>query len=466
MLKMKKLLIYLICLNAAISYEAKASDIVAAGSADIASRMNPLLAVSHDSGSSWNYINNLGIGNLDGVSCVGKFCAVAGDFVAVTQDGGLNWKTATISHAPQPYLQGWFNSISCSSNACVASGIFRYDQARYYDPQPLAAVTQDGGATWFYPQSIYDKSVMPKNFKNAYFTNASCSEKICVAIGPEGDHVLGGNPFLAMSTDKGSTWNYPAAIYSTALPSDFVKGLFYQTSCGDQTCIAVGAYDYKNGSDEKPLLAFTQNAGDNWNYSSSITSALPTNFVGGRLTSAYCNKDLCMASGFYKFEKPNMQHGRPLLAVSRDHGFSWVYPKEIYTTALPKNLLEGAYLGNGISCSKNLCVASGFLRRITGETRPLLAVSKDYGYSWSYPKEIYSTALPRTFVSGAFDGGVVCEGNNCSVAGHFYDRHKEYPLIALTQDGGESWTYPESVYAEENLPKKFGGETAKFLGIA
>ena len=115
--------------------------------------------------------------------------------------------------------------------------------------------------------------------------------------------------------------------------------------------------------------------------------------------------------------------------------------------------MSNGVLGGGASCSGNTCIATGFYNDGT-TNRPLLALSHDAGASWTYPSAITSTQLPVTFHSGILNGGASCSGTTCIAIGYYNDGTVNRPLLALSEDGGFSWTYPTSI-SSTALPSPF-----------
>ncbi|RUR09653.1 sialidase family protein [Legionella sp. km772] len=165
----------------------------------------------------------------------------------------------------------------------------------------------------------------------------------------------------------------------------------------------------------------------------------------------------------------------PLGARSNNNGSSWSYP---ITANKPKSLppnisitpVLNPLLGQinyfiGSSCSGNLCAMGG--RYLVGNvTYPMLAISKDGGLTWSYPINS-TTALPGTMTPSntdvaGFINGVYCLGSLCAAAGQYHTAQGNFPLLALTLDAGHTWTYPISAL---KLPKgAVAAATSGFVG--
>jgi hypothetical protein len=84
-------------------------------------------------------------------------------------------------------------------------------------------------------------------------------------------------------------------------------------------------------------------------------------------------------------------------------------------------------------------VASGSYSNGTN-VYPLLAKSMDGGVSWSYAIDSLTPTLPNGTTSGHFTSAN-CSGQTCLAAGQYSNDSKVYPLLALSTDGGASWSY-------------------------
>lgn len=83
-------------------------------------------------------------------------------------DGGISWQYAASAQVSLPQAElgnGFFRTVTCHENSCIASGDYTIDSAYY----PLLALSLDGGITWDFPASIMDPHVLPANFVNGHF---------------------------------------------------------------------------------------------------------------------------------------------------------------------------------------------------------------------------------------------------------------------------------------------------------
>jgi hypothetical protein len=352
--------------------------------------------------------------------------------------------------------RGEFVATSCSSDSspiCIAAGLYDFSNVRY----PLVALSVNKGLTWSYP---VDSLNLPSNFRNsAIFRGASCagtgSSSVCIAAGQYINQDGVAVPMLALSKDGGSTWSYPINSTPSTLPPDFIRGAFRQVSCtgngASALCLVIGGYF--DNSANYPLFAISNNGGNTWSYPvNSTPNTLPVSFVNnGSYTGASCSGDgataLCIASGSYVAESGNTV---PSVALSSDRGVSFSYPINANAATLPQDFTTNG-LFNAASCSggsgaTTVCVAAGQYT-INSVIYPLLALSKDGGRNWTYPINSNSNTLPPGFTVGSFNG-VSCSGQGantaCIAVGQYTAGIVRYPMVALTTDGGNSWSYPIS----------------------
>ncbi len=102
---------------------------------------------------------------------------------------------------------------------------------------------------------------------------------------------------------------------------------------------------------------------------------------------------------------------------------------------------------NDASCSGNLCIAGGASEDFSDfNVYPLMALSQNGGTSWTYPIEFGSAALPANFTAGGFNStnfnAVSCTGAMCIGAGNYTATDSAlHPMLAQTLDGGATWSY-------------------------
>lgn len=231
--------------------------------------------------------------------------------------------------------------------------------------------------------------------------------------------------------------------------------------------ISAGLYvDTFNNS--YPLLIVTNDDGSTWSYPSPIFKNLKEkidpHFLSGILSGASCsgslNQSVCISPGLF-CAGSICSNENPLLAVGSQNGSTWTYPKSIFKNlqkVIDPDFMSG-YLASG-SCTElgsgNMCIAVGSYFSTTTNF-PLLALSINNGQDWTYPPAIYQnlqTAIDPSFQSGSFTSAS-CTSNICIAAGAFcsgMDCPVQLPLVALSQNNGKSWSYPAAVF--KNLDSK------------
>ena len=473
----------------------------------------PLLIATNDSGSDWSYPPtilkdlknsidpNFSTGVLSGAACTaaqtnnvcvapgqwcpGNFCDNSRPLIAVGTQNTTTWTYPKSvfenlqTRIDPNYISGNLNAASCfgsGGNAvCIASGVY-YTTSDFF---PVLALSSDGGKNWTYPESVFKNlttSIEPE-FKKGYLSTASCTkstcDSVCIASGNfcTTDNCDFQLPLVALSKDKGKTWSYPASIFKnlgTTVDPKFQSGFFISSSCtgeGNQAiCIAAGSYS--NGSSTMPLLTLSQDGGQTWFYPTDILDDLAARighrFIGGLFNAASCSgsgkKAVCIASGSYFTTSGG---GIPFLALSRNGGDSWTYPDFIYTklkTVVDPNFVGGTF--DGASCigtgKHAICTAAGNYCNKSQLCFPLLALSTNGGKTWSYPPSVYSnlmSIIDPGFRFGFFSS-VSCSGipenNFCTAAGQYSnDQSETFPLVAYSKDSGNTWSYPP--YAFQNL---------------
>ena len=470
----------------------------------------PLLATTQDSGASWYYppaifsdvSASIGpsfvSGSLFNAACTGEndkvICIAPGQYltnetilplIAVGTDNATSWNYPhsifeNLQHDIAPnFIGGELDGASCSGSGeksiCIAAGNYFTNDTQQL---PLIAQSSDGGRLWTYPKSIHQhlETQIDPSFIEGFLKNASCSkstcETVCIASGGY-CNVSQCKPLLAISKNKGSSWTYPPEIFqnlTTKVDPNFGGGSFESSSCvgsGNETiCTAAGAFF--NNSTILPLLALTQNGGSSWSYPPSIFSDLPTRigreFIGGLFNSTSCagsgRTTVCIAAGTFFRDGPNY----PFIAVSRDAGSTWTYPDFIYTklkVVVDPKFVSGIFLGT--SCTgkgrKAICVAAGGYCRDSGcsSENPLIALSTNGGKSWTYPPSVYTdlmTKIDPKFQLGFFRD-ISCTGDEnysfCMAAGQYSNDVTTFPLIALSNDSGQTWTYPTDIFNGLNV---------------
>jgi hypothetical protein len=321
--------------------------------------------------------------------------------------------------------------------------------------RPLLAVSQNLGDSWIYPDSINAPVFTPTNpnqFEDkGVFYGASCNSSLCIAVGKGEDTLSRNRPLMALSKDAGNTWTYPQQVNAPVFQPDNVSWPFINSptnrlnsaSCTETLCIAAGTYRGNN----RPLLTYSQNYGDTWIYPSSVTmpNLAPLNYAnGGNFNSTACSNSICIAVGGYNTALPDIN--RPLLVQSTNSGNSWEYPLAITDPQFLTNQFLNFSDLRGASCSGNTCIAVGLYTSTDTVVRPLLAITQNAGTSWSYPESItnvvFTPANPNPFVDLGVFNDVSCINSTCVAVGSYNDGTIRRPLLAYSQDLGSTWIFP------------------------
>ncbi|WP_207385576.1 Ig-like domain-containing protein, partial [Legionella gratiana] len=406
--------------------------------------------------------------------------SVTRPLLAQSQDLGDNWIYPESITAPiftpnntYPYASdGLLQSANCSGALCIAGGIYIDSSG---NSRPLLAQSSDLGSTWQFPESITAPVFEPNNtYPYSFlgsFIGTSCFGTSCIAAGSYTDINFINRPLLAQSQDSGVTWTYPESITAPDFKPNNTypfnnNGSFANTSCNNNTCIAVGHY-YSDASTRRALLAQSQNSGVTWTYPSSVTAPVFTPntypysadgiFYSVSCTSTNSGSNYCVAVGLYSDASAV---SRPLLAVSQDSGVTWTFPGSITAPFFtPSNTypFQGDGVLFGVSCDGSICVAVGRYTDTNNIKRPLLAQSTDAGVTWTYPTSVTAPVFTpsNTYPFGNPTGSQItfltsasCHGSICIAVGSYTDSNTIIrPLLVQSTNSGATWTYPESITA-------------------
>lgn len=144
---------------------------------------NPLLVFSQDSGAHWALqAPYLPFGeSMDGqytsASCNTLGCLASGystsyngiyPLITVSHNLGTTWEYPASAQVSVPQAElgnGFFRTLTCHEKTCIASGDYSID-SEYF---PLLALSLDGGITWDFPSAIMSPDVLPAHFVNGHF---------------------------------------------------------------------------------------------------------------------------------------------------------------------------------------------------------------------------------------------------------------------------------------------------------
>ena len=219
-------------------------------------------------------------------------------------------------------------------------------------------------------------------------------------------------PFLRVSVNGGVSF----VNLETGLPN----GILFDVSCSGNNasaiCVAVGA-DY-TGTPVPFIQTVTINSGSIVNSTTQvITGLLDTGVAFGTSCTGSGSNAVCAAVGQYD------TNINPLLMVSSGNGLNWSVKNILAPNAFFINV---SCTGSGASA---LCVAAG--EDDTGPAKPLLAVSRNGGASWTLQ-------TGGTFPTLGFFNDINCQGNICVAVGR--NDVTSSPLIMVSADGGLSWS--------------------------
>ncbi len=248
------------------------------------------------------------------------------------------------------------------------------------------------------------------------------------------DYFLG--DFLSIVTYQNDQWTYtldhnlaPADYYTYAYPTPSA------INCHENICAAAGYYS-SSVSYEIPLLAFSQDQGQTWEYMIESGKNLPEdfNYAGdrGRLMDVQCINEGCFAIGGYSSTSVNAQ--LPIVFHNTNEELLWDY-----FTPLPDDASHTGYNQfNKMSCINNDCVFVGSYNT----QLPMILTKKEENWTFS----LDSQNLPKDFATAVSLPAVSCAANICVAAGSYVNQanagnYQRTHLLAVSYDGGSQWEY-------------------------
>ncbi|MBI2784788.1 MAG: exo-alpha-sialidase [Legionella longbeachae] len=136
--------------------------------------------------------------------------------------------------------------------------------------------------------------------------------------------------------------------------------------------------------------------------------------------------------------------GFPLFLISHDEGATWT--THSYLNGLPDQMEGGR--AEKIYCDESYCFAAGSYQHFA-TTVPLLLLSHDKGQSWSFVPNIpLPVSMPKR-ATGSFNL-LTCNQKACVLGGAYRINQKQMNLMMFSsQDEGQTWQYSNVV----NVPK-------------
>ena len=391
--------------------------------------------------------------------------------------------------------------------------------------RPIIAQSFNLGKTWSFPSTISSElSLSPSFAKNGRFSQTTCKDNTCLAVGSYDDGTSLTTPLIAVSNDGGKSWAYPQISPSLRELADYTKARLFAVSCRtSQACMAVGIYEYLDPSTGKAtvpqaLIAITKNGGKNWtfktvgkgvqlirvfNYKNNwfITRApLIGQTSGGStavngyplykstndgdswtipkplisyptavITDLKCSGKFCLAvGGLFLITAIDVKY-KPFLVMSNNGGTTWSMPNRIRTTTI-QGLLFSA------SCSSTKCMAVGLSGNplVGSMVRPLAYVTQNSGKTWS-SSNIFATAPPSiNTLAYAGMSGVACNNAVCFSTGVavklsiITQEFQLVPFLVVSKDWGKTWIYDKSIAINNKngyiFNPTFNGNIGIFLG--
>lgn len=412
---------------------------VAAGQYNTSSGVAPLIVYSTVAGAAWAYplasLASMAAGTyLYSASCVGSFCLVGGEstgpFLATSSSSGQNWAVVNFSALPADYsANGYFNAVACADTFCIAGGSYFNGSMGV----PFVGTSTGLGANW---SSTYTSANVPSDLSFGYFSNASCGSTACIVVGTYTGST--NYPLIARGTNHGTQWAN-SVTGSFPLPADYsTLSNFPGAAASGTNFVAAGSY-YPTSGDVKPLVLSSSDNGITWRLAlTSTTPVPPPGLTAGQLQAVSCSGSVCVAVGTF-----SSGASYPLAATSSNAGRTWSYTINATTPQLPSDFFAGDnnYF-YGVSCSGNICIAAGSYLKDSTTSAPLLAASSDGGKTWTYRiNSTYPVLVGDTMDNGYFNTAS-CQGTYCMAAGGYQSTSgTSYPLLAVSSDGGVTWTY-------------------------
>ncbi|MGO8875207.1 MAG: hypothetical protein ACLQNG_05500 [Acidimicrobiales bacterium] len=360
--------------------------------------------------------------SLNGVACAAAAtCVTAGVTATVATNSavtlaetlsGDTWLVTPTPDLPGPTQVSW-DSVSCTSaTACVASGLYWYNQGLggvVYYPTYFGLAEQWNGRRWRITSTA---SFGSQAYGEAYGYHTTCvSAASCV---------LDGSPVPLLW--KGTAWTGMPVSPGALVPTG-------QLACpSSKDCHAVGSF-LAGDVQPAPFIA-------SWNGSKWVSQAapVPPNLVSSGLNGVACASGAsCFAVGSY-FSNANF---RTYPLVDHFTGTHW----SLGSMPAPKTSIDSEM--DGVSCAAKMCMAVGAWDS-GGE--PL--AERWNGARWT----IEATPLPKGDGTGALVS-VSCTSASFCIAVGTAQNNTTFETVPLTETwNGSKWSVDSVAYPKPNLP--------------
>lgn len=358
---------------------------------------------------------------------VGSYSPVK-PFAYVSNDGGKNWTLAQSFTLPLGHTSGDLDSISCSSETCVAVGS---SSAQNNPLLPLAYTSNDAGKHW----TLVSPFSLPDGQVSGSLTSVFCTGNHCTAVGTSDNRNFNDQKILPLaytSDDGGKSWTLSSPFRLPA--GDGIGGFLFTVTCSGNTCLAGGDYTFLCCHTYFSLRYISSDGGKNWTRSFAIDSTPDGNTLS-MLKSITCSGSNCVEidDTFNEMFGDHLPNG----GISKDTGKFW--GPTFGLDSLPPG--KGQAQLFAVNCSSNNCATVGTSFDTDGSNNlPLAYASSDYGQHWA----LFTTlSLPIGYGQGQLLG-VSCKSiSYCTAVGIIkkdtaFSRNE--PAAYTSTDGGKNWT--------------------------
>lgn len=347
---------------------------------------------------------------------VGSSSGPVAGLVALTTNGGLAWNTVTFTPA--------LTNIVFSAGTCVGSGTTAVCLAAGRNTstnEPSLYGSMDSGTSWE-SEVVTDQPAL--GIYNAVACTGLAGDATCIAAGRNSTD---SEAMIALSKNGATTW----AKVPLNTPPD---GTFLAAACtgsgNNARCFAGG----QDTSTNAPLIAASTDNGDTWNFVTIGDAPPPNGVINGASCSGTGSLAICVGVGH------DAGSNNAFIAQSTDGASTW---STIGINGAPADaILHGvSCVGEGLSAR---CVAVG--QNLVNDS-PLVTVTTDGGSMWTIPT---ISGAPATAVLNS----VSCSGTGdtavCAAAGNETGTPPNAPFIAISTDGGETWSSATIASAPSN----------------